>query len=144
MRCIFQLGDEDPDFAFSVQRTTRGWYERIARNIRFDRRHADSKSVLLAIYFLGSMMDEIIRKLIVFPDREFHDLLSTWEADDEAIADAASLIWMRVFDPNAKSPDDIAPAAMNFTKKYKICRTLPLDLLAKNRTKSKLQYHDLY
>jgi hypothetical protein len=84
--------------------------------VRFDRRHADGKAVLLTIYFLGSMMDEIVRKMIVFPDSDFNDLLEEWKADDAAIADAASLIWMRVFDPSAKPPDDLAPAARDIAK----------------------------
>jgi len=116
MRCIFQLGDDDADFDRLVQRARRQWYERISRNIRFDRRHSDGKAVLLTIYFLGSMMDEIVRKMIVFPDSDFNDLLEEWNADDASIADAASLIWMRVFDPSAKPPNDLAPAAQDIAK----------------------------
>ena len=111
MRCIFQVGDQDADFARLIQRTTRRWYEGVAQNLQVDGRHADNKSTLLAIYFIGSMMDEIVRKLIVFPDPEFHELIETWDADDMAIADAASLLWIRIFDLDAVPPDDLEPAA---------------------------------
>ena len=116
MRCIYQLGDEDSDFARFFQRTIRQWYERTSGNIRFDRRHADGKTVLLAVYLMGSMMDELVRKLIVFPDPEFRELLDAWDADDDAVADAASLVWIRVFDPSAKPPDDLAPAARDLAQ----------------------------
>lgn len=111
VRCVFQLGDEDADFASLVQRTTRGWYMRVARNLQLDHGSADGKTLLLAVYLMGSMMDEIVRKLIVFPDREFQKLMRTWGADDEAIVDAASLIWVRTFDPTAKPPAGLSPAA---------------------------------
>ena len=116
MRCIYQLGDEDVDFARLVQRSTRQWYERISGNLRFDRRQSDNKAVLLAIYLLGSMMDEVVRKLIVFPDPEFRELLDAWDADDAAIADAASLVWIRVFDPGAKPPADLSLTATHLAR----------------------------
>ena len=115
-RCIYQLGDEDADFASLVQRVTRQWYLRVTHNVRLDRRGADGTAILLAIYFMGSMMDEIKRKLIIFPDQEFHKLLRSLDADDDAIADAASLIWMRIFDSNIKLPDDLPPAAAQLAR----------------------------
>ncbi len=116
MRCIFQLADEDVDFARLIQKTSRGWYETASANIRQDRGRADADAVLLTVYFMCSMMDEIIRKVIVFPDREFLRLLKRWGADDMAIADAASVLWIRVFDPDAKLPDDLSPVAMDVAK----------------------------
>lgn len=116
MRCIYQLGDEDTDFERLVQRTTRQWYERIAHNLRVDRKRSDTKAVLLAIYLMGSMMDELVRKLIVFPDPEFRELLDSWDADDTAIADAASLVWIRVFDPKSEPPDDLSLAASHLAR----------------------------
>lgn len=116
MRCIFQLGDEDDDFARLVQKTSRGWYEKVARNIRVHRRNADGKSILLTIYFMCSMMDEIIRKLIIVPDREFAKLLRSWKTDDNDIADAASVLWIRLFDPDEELPDDLSPAAKDVAR----------------------------
>lgn len=116
MRCVFQLGDEEPDFGRLVQRTNRQWYERVAVSVL--RRHADfdRDSVLLVIYFLGAMMDEIVRKLIVYPDPEFHDVLRRLKADDDALADAASLIWLRVLRTEASIPEDLKPVAKKLVK----------------------------
>lgn len=111
IRCVFQLGDEEPDFAELVQRTNRSWYERISRSVLKRRRDLGREPVLLVVYFLGGMMDEIVRKLIVYPDPEFHNVLKSLRANDEAVADAASLIWVRVLDPDEPVPDTLSAAA---------------------------------
>jgi AcrR family transcriptional regulator len=112
MRCILQLGDEDPTIAKLAQRTNRRWFERVALGSARRRGSADDPaSALLAAYFLGGLMDELVRKLIIYPDSSFLDLLSKLKADDLMIADAASVIWLRVFHPGAKVPKDLSPAA---------------------------------
>ena len=116
MRCILHLGDEEPDFAKLVQNSTHEWYRTISENVQRERRFPDSDIALLAIYFMGSMMDELIRKTIVFPDKKFQRLLKRIRANDDAVADAASLIWMRVFDAEAKLPKDLPPAAAALAK----------------------------
>jgi AcrR family transcriptional regulator len=110
MRCVHQLGDEDADFAALLHRTTRETYLRISSNMRLERGSADGQTQLLGVYLMGSMMDELVRKLIVFPDREFLALLPADGADD-AIADVASLIWIRIFNPTVEPPDDLVPLA---------------------------------
>lgn len=115
MRCVFQLGDDDDDFAGLVQSTTLDTYLRISRNMPLGNSSVDPTAHLMAIYFMGSMMDEIVRKLIVFPDREFHKLLPKTGADD-AIADAASLIWIRIFDSTVKPPTELAPLASDLAR----------------------------
>ena len=115
MRCVFQLGDEDGDFAGLVHRRTRETYLRIASNMQLQRQDADQTTFLLAIYLMGSMMDELVRKLIVFPDPEFHQLLPK-EGADETIADVASLIWIRTFDSMVEPPDDLAPLAVKLAE----------------------------
>jgi AcrR family transcriptional regulator len=110
MRCVHQLGEEDADFAMLLHRATRETYLRVSRNMRLENGGADGTTQLLAVYLMGSMMDEIVRKLIVFPDQEFLALLPAAGADD-AIADVASLIWVRTFDPTVQPPDDLLPLA---------------------------------
>lgn len=116
MRCIFQLGDEEPDFGHLVQRTNRQWYERVAQAVIRRHKGGDRDSVLIAIYLLGAMMDDLVRKLIVYPDPEFHKVLKNARADDDAVADAASLIWQRVLDPDMALPGDLAPAVAKLAK----------------------------
>jgi len=112
MRCILQLGDEDPELAQLAQRSNRQWFERIAKGST--RRRGSSRgtaAALLAAYFLGGLMDELVRKLVIYPDPKFHDLLAELKADDDAVADAASVVWLRVFYPDARPPRDLPPAA---------------------------------
>ncbi|MCA8896154.1 MAG: TetR/AcrR family transcriptional regulator [Parvularculaceae bacterium] len=115
-RCVYQLGDEDADFARLVQETTHSWYLQISENILSELNNADGKSVLLAIYFMGSMMEEIVRKLIIFPDLQFQNLLRSLKAGDDDVADAASLIWMRVFNTGVSLPKGLAPSAANLAQ----------------------------
>ena len=49
--------------------------------------------------WLKIMMDEIARKLIVYQDKKFVMLLTSLRADDDALADAASVLWMRSLYP---------------------------------------------
>jgi AcrR family transcriptional regulator len=110
MRCILQFSDEAPQFALLGQRSNRQWHEVVADSV-LRRRGGDRGAVLLAIYVLGAMMDEIVRKLVIYPDQEFQRLLEELRADDDAVADAASVIWLRVLYPNERPDAALAPAA---------------------------------
>ena len=68
-------------------------------------------AALLAAYFLGGLMDELVRKLVIYPDSRFHELLAELKADDDAVADAASLVWLRIFHPDCKPPKELPGAA---------------------------------
>ena len=112
MRCILQLGDEHSTIAELAQRTNREWYERVARGSA--RRRGSTRgaaAALLAAYFLGGLMDELVRKLVIYPDAGLREVLARLKADDDAIADAASIVWLRVFHPNAKPPKTLPRAA---------------------------------
>jgi AcrR family transcriptional regulator len=113
MRCAFQVGDQEADFARLVQRTNKEWYSRMAQSAHPRHAGVSDNALLLATYFLCSMMDELIRKLIVYPDREFHKILKSWAADDNAIADAATLIWIRVMGAEMQLPKDLPPITMD-------------------------------
>jgi len=112
MRCILQLGDEDPNLAQLAQRTNRAWFERIAQSSAKRRGSTrGAAAAVLAAYLLGGMMDELARKLIIYPDPRFLELLADLKADDEAVADAASVVWLRVFYPEARPPKNLPSAA---------------------------------
>lgn len=112
MRCILQLGDEDPRLAELVQRGNESWYQKIATSSSLRRGLAtDSGAALFVSYMLGSMMDELVRKLIIYPDPGFHALLQRLEADDEAVADAASVMFLHVLNPGATPPPGLPRAA---------------------------------
>jgi TetR/AcrR family transcriptional repressor of nem operon len=117
MRCILQLGDEDKKLAQLAQRINRVWFERIAQSS--SKRRGSTRGApasLLAAYFLGGLMDELVRKLIIYPDQGLHELLTELHADDDAVADAASVVWLRVFHPEARVPRDLVPAALAFAE----------------------------
>jgi len=110
MRCILQLGDEEPEFARLSQRSNRIWSERVARGARAHSA-AGAAPARLAAYMLGGMVDEMVRKLLIYPDPEFHALLKELGADDNAVADAASVVWLKIFHPGLAAPDDLPSAA---------------------------------
>lgn len=113
MRCILQLGDEDPRLAELAQRGNAVWYQRVAASSARRRgQHATANASLFACYMLGSMMDELVRKLIIYPDPHFHALLKQVGAtDDDTVADAASVIFLHVLNPGAPVPPGLPKAA---------------------------------
>lgn len=113
MRCILQVGDEAPEFAQLSQRANTTWYERVAMGAK-RRRGEEGAAPLLAAYLLGGMMDELVRKLIVYPDADLMALLQTMDLDDDGVADACSLIWLRTFHPREPIPTDLAASVLEF------------------------------
>jgi TetR/AcrR family transcriptional repressor of nem operon len=111
MRCILQLGDEEPELSRLSRRTNRIWYERVARSLKRRKSNVGTGPALFALYLMGGMMDELVRKLIIYPDSEFHALLKEMDADDDAVADATSVLWLHIFHPEESPPDDLPPAA---------------------------------
>jgi AcrR family transcriptional regulator len=111
MRCILQLGDEEPELSRLSHRTNRVWYERVARSLTRRKTAASTNPTLFALYLLGGMMGELVRKLIIYPDAEFHALLKEMDADDDSIADAASVLWLHIFHPKELPSGDLPPAA---------------------------------
>jgi TetR/AcrR family transcriptional regulator, transcriptional repressor for nem operon len=116
IRCILQLGDEEPEFSKLTHRSNRLWYEHIAQTLKHDGVQSNAQPALLAAYMLGAMMDELVRKVIVYPDPEFLKHLAKLDADDDALADAASLIWLRVFHPGEAPPKDLPRAAASLAR----------------------------
>ncbi|UTP38311.1 TetR/AcrR family transcriptional regulator [Phenylobacterium sp. LH3H17] len=100
MRCILQVGDDIPEFYRLAQRANRTWYERVAQSVS---RHRPEQGInpaaLHLAYMLGAMADEIVRKLIIYPDPDYLALLEQTGMNDEAVADAMSLVWMHVLYP---------------------------------------------
>jgi TetR/AcrR family transcriptional regulator, transcriptional repressor for nem operon len=111
MRCVLQLGDENPDFAELVQRSNRRWYTRVAKSVARQRGIPEEGPILLVVYVLGGMMDELLRKLVIYPDRELLALLRELDGDDDLIADAASLMWVRLLYPQEPLPATLTAAA---------------------------------
>lgn len=116
MRCVLQLGDEVREFARLSQRTNRVWYDLVAQGVSRRRGLPPGGNTLLGAYLLGGMMDELVRRLIIYPDEGFTHLLGELGVDDDALADAASIVWLRVFYPGETLPDELPRAARSFAQ----------------------------
>lgn len=106
MRCVFQMSDEDSEFGRLVHAYNRQWYERIAKSV-IDNHPAvelDASAALFAAWALGGMMDELMRRLVIYPDPTFIEFLEKTAPDAEALADALTVMWMRVLYPEAALP----------------------------------------
>lgn len=114
MRCVLQLGDENADFAAVVQRANRSWFGHVARKVAARRKVPDQAPILFATYLLGAMMDELLRKLIIYPDPNLLALSQQLDGDDEMIADATSVIWLRMLYPDEPLPRSLPRAVKAF------------------------------
>jgi len=97
MHCLLQLGDQVPKFKELNEKLNHEWFVHVTGRIlkRYPQARVNQDAMLLAIYALGSMMDELTRKILV--TREVH-LLSVVEAiapSDEALAEFLSVLWYR-------------------------------------------------
>lgn len=109
LRCVFQLGDENSQFSYLLQRVNRTWYERVARGVvhRYPSGAITLEAATLAVYLVGAMMDELTRKLVIYPDPLFLALLESLQLDDDGLADASSLLWARTLYPDVPIPADL-------------------------------------
>jgi TetR/AcrR family transcriptional repressor of nem operon len=115
LRCVLQLGDEEPGFRELVHRSNRAWYERIALSIsrRFPEGVVSEDAALLAAYCLGAMMDEMARKLIIYPDPELKTLAARSVPTDAAIAEFFAVLWHRALYGSAPIKGDLLPASQS-------------------------------
>ena len=115
MRCVFQVSDEDTEFSRLVHSTNRTWYERVARSVI--RNHPDAAvqpdAALFAAWTLGSMTDELLRRIVVYPDPNLVGFLGATATDDEALATAIAVIWYRVLYPGWPLPADLDGLALD-------------------------------
>jgi AcrR family transcriptional regulator len=111
-RCLLQFSDSDAEFAALVQSSNRGWYTRVLRSLG-DTEESQSATHLLLIYLLGAMMDDLLRKLVVYPDQHFRALLDSIGATDDDVADAASVMWMRTLHGEVPSNEQLSPVVQS-------------------------------
>lgn len=118
MRSVFQLSDEDPEFGRIIHDSNRVWYERVVGSVV--RNHpegsVDTTAALFAVWALGGMMDELMRRVAVYPDEGFVDFLDRNLEDDEDLATALSVIWYRVLYPQEELPKDLPKLAQALSR----------------------------
>lgn len=111
MRCIFQAGNEVPEVAALISRVNKDWYTRAFNAVERQKPRASKSAMMLPLYMLGGMMDELARKLVVYPDPELLAVIAQNGSDFDAVADAATVIWYRVLYPDAPMPEAISDTA---------------------------------
>ena len=112
MRCILQLGDEVEEFRDIAHAANKKWYERIAGSILRDHGSALPYDVaLLSAYALGSMMDEMGRKLLIHPDPALVELQHKVAASYSELADYLTVLWYQALYGQVPEGIELAPAA---------------------------------
>jgi TetR/AcrR family transcriptional regulator, transcriptional repressor for nem operon len=113
MRCVFQAGNEVPEFSELLSKINSDWYLRIFRSVQRRKPSITQGATMVPLYMLGGMMDEIVRKLIVYPDPKLLSVLKETGSDHDAIADAASMIWYRVLYLDDEMPTSLSQQAQH-------------------------------
>lgn len=109
MRCLLQLSDETPEFKRLNERSGYEWFAHVTRGLlrRLPDVQIDENTMMLAVYALGGMMDEISRRLLVARDPQLKSLVNGAAPSDAAFAEFLSIIWYRALfcaePPEAKS-----------------------------------------
>jgi TetR/AcrR family transcriptional repressor of nem operon len=119
IRCLLQVGEEVAPLERMTQRKNRDWYGRVARGVvkRLPSMQLLPEDHLIFLaYALGAMMDELLRKHIVYPDLEFGKLLNRLKLDDEGLAAVTSVIWLRLLYPSASPPQKLCAAAATLSR----------------------------
>ncbi len=97
-RCMLQLSDEVGEFSGFMHHQNSIWYEKVTRSIlrRYETtENISAETIRIAVYALGSMMDEICRKLVIYPDPTLVALVEEATPSDEALAELLSSIWYK-------------------------------------------------
>ena len=109
-RCMLQMSDDEPRFAVQVQNFNLQWARELSSDQASDAR--DVFPPLVLVYMMKFLINDLVRKLIVFPDPLFINEIDALGGDDYMAADVASAIWLRVLYPAASAPAlDIGPFA---------------------------------
>jgi TetR/AcrR family transcriptional regulator, transcriptional repressor for nem operon len=111
MRCIFQVGNEVPEFAALISKVDKDWYTRAFNAVERRKPGVRKSEMMLPLYMLGGMMDELVRKLIVYPDPQLLAVIDANGADYDAVADAATMIWYRVLYIDDQMPEPMSDLA---------------------------------
>ena len=104
-RCLLQFADDDAEFGAKMQRRNFEWHMRITHSTWH--KHSSQETMLL-VYLLGGMVDDLIRKLVVYLDKQLQQFLLDLRIDREALVDVVSLVWLKILHPYETFPSDIS------------------------------------
>jgi TetR/AcrR family transcriptional regulator, transcriptional repressor for nem operon len=112
MRCVFQAGNEVPEFSKLLSNINNSLYLRVFDSVQRRKPSISQTAMMMSLYMLGGMMDEIVRKLVVYPDLQLLKIIAETGSDENAVADAASVIWYRVLYLDDEIPVSISKQSL--------------------------------
>jgi TetR/AcrR family transcriptional repressor of nem operon len=97
MRCLLQLSDQVPEFKKLNEKLNHEWFVHVTQRLvsRFPNVRVDKDALLLAVYALGGMMDDISRKILVDRDEHLQQVIWSIAPTDEALAEFLAVLWYR-------------------------------------------------
>lgn len=104
-RCLLQFADDNAEFGAKMQRRNFEWHMRITRSTWHNN---NSQESMLLVYLLGGMVDDLVRKLVVYLDKQLQQVLVDLRIDREGLVDVISLVWLRILHPSETFPSDIS------------------------------------
>lgn len=107
IRCLFQLQDSESDFAALMQHVSRDWYDWVSKRIvsNYPEGAIHNDALLITLYALGGMIDEITRLIWVNPNPDLKGLLRRNKVSDDDLAELLALIWHRAIYPGVPIPE---------------------------------------
>jgi len=114
MRCILQLGDEVEEFRDIAHAANHRWYQRIARALVRERKSQalPIEVALFVSYALGSMMDELARKLVIHPDPALVALAGDIAPTPDILCELLAVIWHHALYGPIPEMGHLAPASV--------------------------------
>lgn len=94
-RCVLQISDIEPEFAEFVHQVSSQVYARTVAAIAKRTRLPSSPVLLLTVNALGSMMDDMVRRLFVMNDPYLSSCISDMKMSTEDLAKHLTIIWYR-------------------------------------------------
>lgn len=112
-RCIIQFADQDPEFAHVWRTNNRELFKEAASGLikRYPEAAIDPDVVLLAVYALGAIQDELTRIICAEDDPAFLALVEKLAPTDVQLAEVISVIWHRTLYPGLPITDALTDTA---------------------------------
>ncbi|MFK5894362.1 MAG: TetR/AcrR family transcriptional regulator [Pseudomonadota bacterium] len=113
--CFLEVGIEVPELAKFHQQIDLATYTNIVERVMRVNPKADFNLTLAMVYALGSMMDEVARRLVLEEAPMLNLVINNLDSDIESYCECLSIIWYRtLFGRNPKQPNsDMAKQFLN-------------------------------
>ena len=95
MSCFLEVGIEVPEVAKFHQKANLEAYSTIVERVLLERPGTNYDLTLSLVVALGSMMDEVTRRLIIEETPFLNEAIDNLDADLEAYCECLSIIWYR-------------------------------------------------